>query len=219
MNSFFNMTFADTMKGYLNEAISGAIKEYREQGYSDFTRNRKLGMDTMIRFMLTMNGGSLNKELHEAAIDASPSAFVQQRKKLEISVFQSILEYFNLLCNDEKKFKGYRVLAVDGTTVNLAYDETAETYMKPTKSGRKGYNQIHCTPLYDVLNKTFQSSYPMIEPQKSHDEIGALLHHLDMLEDCISEKTLIVGDRGFESYQTFARFIEIPNIDFLIRVK
>ena len=77
MNSFFNMTFADTMKGYLNEAISSAIKEYREQGYYDLTRNRKLGMDTMIKFMLTMNGGSLNKELHEAAIDASPSAFVQ----------------------------------------------------------------------------------------------------------------------------------------------
>ena len=168
--------------------------------------------------MLTMNGGSLNKELHEAGIDACPSAFVQQRKKLEISVFQSILEYFNLSCNDEKKFKGYRVFAVNGTTVNLAYDETADSYMKPTKPDRKGYNQIHCTPLYDVLNKTYQP-YCMIEPQKSHDEIGALLYNLNMIEDCISEKTLIVGDRGFESYNTFARFIESPNLDFLIRVK
>lgn len=212
------MTFADTMRKYLNKAINDAIAEYREQDYPDFTRNRKLDMNTIIRFMLTMNGGSLNKELYEAGINASPSAFVQQRKKLEISVFQSILEYYNLLCNDEKKFKGYRVFAVDGTTVNLAYDETAETYMKPTKPDRKGFNQIHCTPLLDVINKTFQS-YCMIEPQKSHDEIGALLYNLNMIEDCISEKTLIVGDRGFESYNTFARFIESPNLDFLIRVK
>ena len=218
MNNFFNMTFADTMRKYLNKAINDAIAEYREQDYPDFTRNRKLDMNTIIRFMLTMNGGSLNKELYEAGINASLSAFVQQRKKLEISVFQSILEYYNLLCNDEKKFKGYRVFAVDGTTVNLAYDETAETYMKPTKPDRKGFNQIHCTPLLDVINKTFQS-YCMIEPQKSHDEIGALLYNLNMIEDCISEKTLIVGDRGFESYNTFARFIESPNLDFLIRVK
>ena len=218
MNSFFNMSFADTMRKYLNKAINDAIAGYKKQDYPDFTRNRKLDMNTMIRFMLTMNGGSLNKELYEAGIEASPSAFVQQRKKLEISVFQSILEYYNLLCNDEKKFKGYRVFAVDGTTVNLAYDETAETYMKPTKPDRKGFNQIHCTPLLDVINKTFQS-YCMIEPQKSHDDIGALLYNLNMIEDCISEKTLIVGDRGFESYNTFARFIESSNLDFLIRVK
>lgn len=106
--SFIKPAFADTMRKNLNKAINDAIAEYREQGYSDFTRNRKLDMNTMIRFMLTMNGGSLNKELYEAGIEASPSAFVQQRKKLEISVFQSILEYFNLLCSDEKKFKGYR---------------------------------------------------------------------------------------------------------------
>ena len=121
----FTTTFADTKRKYLNKAINDAIAEYREQGYSDFAQNRKLDMNTMIRFMLTMNEGSLNKELYEAGIDASPSAFVQQRKKLEVSVFQCILEYYNLLCNDEKRFKGYRVFAVDGTTANLAYDETA----------------------------------------------------------------------------------------------
>lgn len=61
MNSFFNMTFADTMRKYLNKAINDAIEEYREQDYPDFTRNRKLDMNTMIRFMLTMNGEALTK--------------------------------------------------------------------------------------------------------------------------------------------------------------
>ena len=89
MNSFFDITFADTMRKYLNKAINDAIEEYREQGYSDFTRNRKLDMNTMIRFMLTMNGGSLNKELYEAGIDASPSAFVQQRKNWKYPYFRA----------------------------------------------------------------------------------------------------------------------------------
>lgn len=61
MNSFFNISFADTMRGCLNKAISDAIREYREQGYSDFTRDRKLGMDKMIKFMLTMKGEALTK--------------------------------------------------------------------------------------------------------------------------------------------------------------
>ena len=32
-------------------------------------------------------------------------------------------------------------------------------------------------------------------------------------------KTLIVADRGYESYNAFAHFLEHPNVDFLIRVK
>lgn len=57
----------------------------------------------------------------------------------------------------------------------------------------------------------------MIEHQKSHDEVGAHMYNLNIIEDCISEKTLIAGDRGFESYNTFAYFNENPNLDFLIR--
>jgi len=34
-----------------------------------------------------------------------------------------------------------------------------------------------------------------------------------------TKKTLIVADRGYESYNVFAHFLEHPNMDFLIRVK
>ena len=161
------------------------------------------------------------KELYEAGIDVSPSAFTQQRNKLDdLFLFENILENFNLLScdyDDKRRYKGYRVYAVDGTCVNLARDETAASYMKPTKAVPKGYNQLHVTPLFDIYEKTHKLCH--ITPQPYQDEIGSLYRLLETIEDYITEKTLIVGDRFFSSYNTIAYFQEHPQIDFLFRAK
>ena len=221
MNSVFDASFADTMKRKLDTAIRDAVSAYKEdnEGNPCFSRNRVLTMEQMIRLLLSMHGGSLNKELYTAGIKASPSAFCQQRDKIPLSVFEDVLEYFNLQCNDKQTFKGYRVFAVDGTTVNMYRDESAESYMKPTKASPRGYNQLHATPLLDVMAKTYKCC--VLQPQPKQDEQGALTLLLTMCGDCFEEKTLIVADRGFESYNTFAYFQEEEhgNIDFLIRVK
>lgn len=49
------------------------------------------------------------------------------------------------------------------------------------------------------------------------DEVGCLAFYLSWYD--FKEKTLIVADRGYESYNAFAHFLEHPNVDFLIRVK
>ena len=226
MNSYFNPCFPDTLKSSLNRAISDAVSTYREdnEGNPCFSRNRIFTMEQVIKLLLSMHGGSLNKELYTAGIKASPSAFSQQRDKIPLTVFEDVLEYFNLQCHDKQTFKGYRVFAVDGTTVNMARNPKSDSFMRGKSKGKnqdeiKGYNQLHVTPLYDVLNKTYK--YCVIQPQPKQDEIGALTHLLNMCGDCFEEKTLIVADRGFESYNTFAYFQEEEhgNIDFLIRVK
>ena len=56
-----------------------------------------------------------------------------------------------------------------------------------------------------------------MQPQPKMDEIGALRFMLEWLD--FSQKTIVIADRGYESYNTFAHFLENPNIDFLIRVK
>lgn len=226
MNSFFDPNFPDTLKSRLNSAISDAVSTYREdnEGNPCFSRNRVFTMEQVIKLLLSMHGGSLNKELYTAGIKASPSAFSQQRDKIPLTVFEDVLEYFNLQCHDRQTFKGYRVFAVDGTTVNMARNPKSDSFMRGKSKGKnqdeiKGYNQLHVTPLYDVLNKTYK--YCVIQPQPKQDEIGALTHLLNMCGDCFEEQTLIVADRGFESYNTFAYFQEEEhgNIDFLIRVK
>lgn len=221
MDSFFNPAVPDALKRRLNAAILDAVSLYREdnEGNPAFSRNRVLTLEKTLSLLLAMKGGSLNKELYAAGIRATPSAFSQQRGKIPLSVFENVLEFFNLQCHDRQTYKGYRVFAVDGTTVNMARDEKAESYMKPSKASPKGYNQLHVTPLYDVLNKAYK--YCIIQPQPRQDEVGALTLLLEMCGDCFEDPTLIVADRGFESYNTFAYFQEEEhgNIDFLIRVK
>ena len=76
-------------------------------------------------------------------------------------------------------------------------------------------NQLHITPLYDILARTFADV--VIQPEPKKDEIGALLEMLHRRN--FDQRTLIVADRGFESYNLIAHILEKPNADFLIRVK
>lgn len=207
----------DKIKAELNAAISEAIARYKrdfEIKESLFPRKRILTVESLIKLLLSMEGGSLKKELHEAGIDVTASAFVQRRSQLSSVVMEQVLECFNRRCRDEKTYKGYRVLAVDGTTVNMARNEKAPTFVQ-NESNPRGYNQFHVNPLYDVLNKTYQ--HCIIQPQPKQDEVGALTFMLTWHD--FSERTLIVADRGYESYNLFAHCLEHPQLDFLIRVK
>ncbi len=116
-----------------------------------------------------MQGGSLNKELYNLGINVSASAFVQRRKQISSVDIENIFELFNQYYEDKDTYKGYKILAVDGTTVNMVRNPQAPTYVK--NDGR-GYNEFHVTPLYDVLNKTYQ--HCVIQPQPQQGEIGAL---------------------------------------------
>lgn len=207
----------NAIKRELDEAVLQAVqnpnREFGEQEFN-FHRNRILTGGKMIKFLLSMQGGSLDKELHDAGIFATKSAFVQQRYKLSWTVLEEVLENFNKLHKDTKKYKGYRVLAVDGTTVNMARNPNAPSFVQ-NNSNPKGYNQLHVTPLFDVLNKTYL--HCLIQPQPRQDEIGALLFMLEWHD--FDEKTLIVADRGFESYYLFAELMREKQMDFLIRVK
>ena len=127
--------------------------------------------------------------------------------------FEKILDVFNSYHPDTKTYKGYRILAVDGTAVNMPRNPKSDSYMC-NKSVPKGYNQLHVTPLYDVLNKTYV--HCVIQPQPKQDEVGALKFILDWYG--VQKKTIIVADRGFESYNLLAHFKE-KQIDYLLRVK
>ena len=210
-------TTPNELKQQIGEAIAKAMETYREDypnKKANFSRNRVLTMETMIQLLLSMQGGSLKKELYDAGLEVTASAFVQQRNKLPCSIFEDVFENFNEMCNDVKKYKGYRVLAIDGTTVNMARNPKSDSFIQ-NENHPKGYNQLHVNPLYDVLNKTYQ--HCIIQPQPKMDEVGCLAFYLAWYD--FTEKTLIVADRGYESYNTFAHFLEHPNVDFLIRVK
>ena len=206
-------------KACLNAATAEAVAARGGHAGSsaDFTRKRKLPPETMIKLLLSMDGGSLNKELYEAGISVTPSSFVGRRHQLSWFDFENVLNNFNSHCDgeDTKTYKGYRILAVDGTTVNMPLDPKSPCYMENKADKSKSYCAMHATPIFDVLNKTYL--HCVVQPQPEQDEIGALLFMLSWHD--FPKKTLIVADRGFESQNLIAHFIEDSNFRFLIRVK
>lgn len=168
----------------------------------------------MLRLLIGAEGGSLAKVLREAGVEATPAALSQRRSQIDPSVFREVFNRFNAACADNETFRGYRILAADGTSVNMPRNPAAPSFVC-NDSAPYGYNQLHLNPLYDICNRTYFDAVVQPEPQK--DEIGALVEMLQRNSfDC---KALILCVRGYESYNLLAHLIEKPNTDFVLRVK
>ena len=201
---------------FLDSALNGAICVATTQHApsKNFSRNSPLTQETLIRLFVGAEGGTLDKILHDAGIKVTASAVTQRRAQLAPDVFRSVFDYFNVACEDDMLFRGFRLLAVDGTVADLPRFPGTPSFV--CNNGiPNGVNQLHLTPLYDILSRTFTDA--VIQPEPKKDEIGALIEMLK--RNVFDPKTLIIADRGFESYNLIAHLIETPNVDFLIRVK
>ncbi len=179
-----------------------------------FSRKSPLTAEAVICLFISAEGGCLAKILHTAGLDVTASALSQRRAQIPPEVFRTVFDRFNAACTDGDLFRDYRLLAVDGTAVNLPRNPAAPSFVQ-NDGIPKGVNQLHVTPLYDILNRTF--SDVIIQPEPKKDEIGALVEMLE--RNTFQQKTLIIADRGFESYNLIAHCLEKPNVDFLIRIK
>lgn len=200
---------------FINQTLNYAIRKAAEKaGAGQPSRNRKLSWAGVICLLIGAEGGSLAKELHRADIDVTPDAISQRRAQISPETFRDVFQRFNASCEDSGNFRGYRLLAVDGTSVNISRNPKAPSFVQ-NESAPNGYNQLHLNPLYDLCNKIFYDALIQPEPQK--DEIGALIEMIK--RNHFSEKTIIIADRGYESYNVMAHLLEKPNTDFLIRIK
>ena len=195
----------------LNAAITTAAQSI---GGKNFSRKSALTAEAVIRLLISAEGGCLAKILHTAGLNVTASALSQRRAQIPSKVFRSVFDDFNSACEDNDLFRDYRLLAVDGTAVNLPRNPTSPSFVQ-NEGIPKGVNQLHVTPLYDILSRTFADL--IVQPEPKKDEIGALVEMLK--RNTFAQKTLIIADRGFEGYNLIAHCLEKPNVDFLIRVK
>ncbi len=187
---------------------------------TDFTRDRKFSFRTLINVMLMIDGGSLQNELMKyfdfADDTPTKSAYCQQRAKVLpeairflFSIFTEKLETLDAL----KLFHGYRILAADGSDVNIPYNPLdAETFHK--NGDHRGYNQLHLNAFYDALNGIYADC--ILEPDRKSHERAAFITMVDRYRSSIP--TIFLADRGYESYQVFGHLIRSGQ-KFLIRLK
>ena len=193
-------------------------KDFVQNPKKDFTRHRKLSFECMMNFILAMNGNSLYTELmtyfNYDIKTASTSAFIQQRSKIRPDAFKYLFQQFTASYDNYKSFKGYRLLAVDGSTFNIAHNPNDEkTYIK-SSTAKKGYNSLHLNALYDLMNRLYIDA--QIQPIRELNERQALIEMVG--NSPLKDPVILVADRGYESYNTFAH-LEEKGWNYVIRVK
>ena len=197
--------------------VCNNIACYCSDPASDFTRKRKLTAETLIHFIIQMQSKSLNSELCEYFTDLNflptSSALSQQRDKLDISAFQRIMYLFVNAFDDYKTWKGYHILACDGSDVNIAYDEK-DVDTKKQNGNNKPFSQLHINGLYDCINHVFWDT--SIDTAAKTRECAALMEMI--MKHNYPINSIITADRGYEKYNLMACCIE-NNQKFLIRTK
>ena len=212
--------YYDIVKEKLNSIIEDMAndpKDFVQNPDGDFVRKRKLDFQTMVKIILSMNGGSIGKELLSYfkfdTKTATASAFQQQRFKILPEAFEHLFKTFTKSFSDCKTFNNYRLLAVDGSRLNIAHNPNdLSTYVKLNDG--KGCNMLLLNTIFDLCNKLYVDA--IIQPIKNQNENLALRRMVDRLD--VNEKAIIIADRGYENYNAFAH-IEQKGLKYIIRVR
>lgn len=184
----------------------------------DFSRNRKIPYENMILSLLTMEGTTLTNELLRqfgcSATTATSSAFVQQRKKILPIALESLFHDFAAQTFREDNYNGYKLLAVDGSDIQIPTNLNDEHSLFITKEGVKPYNLLHLNALYNLLTHTYEDA--IVFKRKEAFENKTLTEMVD--RSTIKGKVIVIMDRGYEAYNNMAH-IQEKGWFYLIRVK
>ncbi|MGN0351447.1 MAG: IS4 family transposase [Roseburia sp.] len=184
----------------------------------DFSRIRKLPLQTMLLMLIGMGGGSLVKELYDwfgcSASTATVSAFVQQRDKIRPEALETIFHEFTTTTAPEILFRGYRLLAVDGSDLRLPSNPNDTFSSIKNAEGEKHYNLVHLNAMYDLMSKVYVDA--AMQGKKGMNEHRALVSMVD--RSTIRGKVIVLMDRGYESFNNIAHLQE-KLWNFVIRAK
>ncbi|MGC5776054.1 transposase [Paenibacillus pabuli] len=165
-----------------------------------------------------MGGNSLYKELLESqGYDinaATTSAFVQQRNKILPSAVEFLFHNFTQSVTELKDYRGYRLLAIDGSDLHIPTDPADPNTYFQNAPGTKGYNLLHLNAAYDLCNRLYVDA--VVQPRRLCNEGRALATMVD--RSPIEGKTIVIADRSYESYNNFAH-LERKGWSYVIRVK
>ena len=190
---------------------------FSERPGKDFVRNRKLPLRKVISFLLAMEGGTLTKELLKhfgySVKTVSSSAFVQQRGKLNSSALPSLFDLFVQKTDSPKLYKDLRLIAADGSDIQIPRNTTHSDSYFPGTNGQSPYNLLHLDVMYDLLQHTYIDA--TVTGKQVFNEQRNLCTMVDRSQ---WRNALIIADRGYEGYNLMAH-IQEKGWNFLIRIK
>lgn len=186
----------------------------------DFTRKRKLSLDSLALHFLSLQSSDLGSELsslghfHPDSITAS--GFRQQRDKLQPDAMKLVFHRFRRCCerHSHRTLRGLRVFACDGSDFAVvANPRDADSYFLSNPKCH-GHNLVHVNALYDVLNHLYVDL--SIYPRRLNNERRAALELIPRAA-CLG-RALYLFDRGYEGYAV-PLLLEQLGQSYLIRVQ
>lgn len=194
----------------------------------DFTRERKIGLGEIMFILIRNIKKSLQIEIEkflksqkDLETDYSKQAFSKARKKINPEGIkylnqESVKEYYAI--NNYKRYKGYRLLGVDGSVISLPITEEIKRHFgtidDENKRGKVPLGQA--SMLYDIENEMILDS--KISEYKSSERTMAE-EHIRVLGEEYSggARDLIIFDRGYPSIYLLC-LLEKYGMKYVMRV-
>jgi len=191
-----------------------------------FTRvgNNKMTFKSILTFMLNFVKKSLQLELDDffngingTSLKVTKQAFSAARQKISPTAFikmsDEIIKWF-YKDTDFKRFKGYRLLSVDGTVLEINNTEKLRDEFGYIENQSIKVARARATGLYDVENDLIIAS--VLGKYRTSERLQAE-ELINKLENIGFSNDLILFDRGYPSKDLIS-FIENKKIKYLMRV-
>jgi len=190
---------------------------------SCFSRKGKIGFTNLMLLILNFLNKSIQQELNNyfkligcEKITVTEQAFSQARQKIK---YEAFIKLFNVTtqtmssADDLTLFNGYRISAIDGSSIELENTPELHSYFGVSGNGGNAAT-ARASILYDSLNDIIIDA--KIVPY-SCGERELAKQHIDALCALEPHNDLILFDRGYPSAELIAYLIS-QKIHFLMRV-
>ena len=216
---FNRISSISTLREYIEEYVSrvASSNELRAKYFSnpekDFTRNRKLPFPSLVMYMLSRSTGTLDHTLMDffgyGGERPGRAALVKAMSKVNTMFWGDLFSNItaatigSMSSRGKATYKGYRLLAIDGTDLALPEtDDECHTSRMVSHGQVSTYYSLHINCLYDILLDSIVDA--VIQKGDDQDEQAACL---EMVDRNHLDRMILICDRGYPNYNLIAHMI------------
>lgn len=207
--------FQTAVNALHNLIVSKDFMDRNRMKATDFTRNRKLDFPTIVSIIMSIMTKPIHSELcglfhklKDGVSQPAQQSFSEARQKIRYQAFKEIFQQtvsMGLSASDAKTFRGYRLLAIDGSTIPLKKsDELREYFAKTSPVPNDVFGRVSC--VYDVLNHIIIDA--RLAPFNEGERLLAA-NAIEETENYVDGKRIYLLDRGYWRVELYAKILSM----------
>lgn len=207
--------------------FSSGFCQRNKTSEKDFTRQRVFGFGRLVLFQVNLATKSLSVELtrffHRIKYNVEEKSFTKQsyseaRMKMKHEAYKElnedlVKEYYT--DDDYKKYKGYRLIAIDGSRIGLPNNKEVIKEFGIAENNGKSIPMAMNSTGYDVLNNIVINTY-LEKYETSEQKLAEVQLEKIKKLTTVQSKDIIIMDRGYRSVYLFTKML-ILGYDFVVR--